>query len=122
MTEPRGRIWGNAASSIDPDVPAALVATKFAPPVAVPWPLRRAERHLLHGPSRQWTEYDRFGAREQGLGWKVIDDAGRPHYGGAFKAFTRLHPDENLGIVTLVNGSNVDRQDIADARADMGWG
>jgi CubicO group peptidase (beta-lactamase class C family) len=84
------------------------------------------ERHLLHGSSQQWGEYDRFGAWEQGLGWKVIDDDERLHYahgggGAAFKAFMRLYPAENLGIVILVNGTNVDRQEIADAVADMDW-
>jgi CubicO group peptidase (beta-lactamase class C family) len=37
--------------------------------------------------------------------------------GAAFRAF----PEEELGIVILVNGTNLDRQEIADAVADMEW-
>jgi hypothetical protein len=41
--------------------------------------------------------------------------------GAAFRAFMRLYPEEELGIVILVNGTNLDRQEIADAVADVEW-
>jgi hypothetical protein len=35
--------------------------------------------------------------------------------------FIRLYPDGNLGIVILVNGTNVQYHDIADAIATIDW-
>ncbi len=84
------------------------------------------ERHITPGSSPQWGDFGRFEDWEQGLGFKVVSDGGRVHYahgggGAAFRAFMRLYPEEELGIVILVNGTNVDRQEIADAVADMEW-
>jgi CubicO group peptidase (beta-lactamase class C family) len=84
------------------------------------------ERHVAPGSSPQWGDFRRFEDWEQGLGFKVVVDGGRVHYahgggGAAFKAFTRLYPEEELGIVVMVNGTNLDRQEIADAVADMDW-
>ena len=41
--------------------------------------------------------------------------------GAAFTALMRLYPDEDLGIVILANGTNLERQDIADAVANIAW-
>lgn len=84
------------------------------------------ERHVAPGSSPQWGDFKRFEDWEQGLGFKTVDDGGRVHYahgggGAAFKAFMRLYPEEDLGIVIMVNGTNLDRQEIADAVADMDW-
>ena len=84
------------------------------------------ERHVTPGSSPQWGDFKRFEDWEQGLGFKVVNDSGRVHYahgggGAAFRAFMRLYPEEELGIVILVNGTNLDRQEIADAVADMEW-
>lgn len=83
-------------------------------------------RRATPGRSNQWGEYDRFDTWEQGLGWKVIRHDGRLHYahgggGAAFKALMRLYPDDDLGIVILVNSTNAALQDIADAIADISW-
>ena len=84
------------------------------------------ERQVTPGSSPQWGDFKRFEDWEQGLGFKVVNDGGRVHYahgggGAAFRAFMRLYPEEELGIVMLVNGTNLDRQEIADAVADMEW-
>ena len=84
------------------------------------------ERHVTPGSSPQWGDFKRFEDWEQGLGFKVVNDGGRVHYahgggGAAFRAFIRLYPEEELGIVILVNSTNLDRQEIADAVADMDW-
>jgi CubicO group peptidase (beta-lactamase class C family) len=84
------------------------------------------ERHITPGSSPQWGDFGRFEDWEQGLGFKVVNDGGRVHHahgggGAAFRAFMRLYPAEELGIVMLVNGTNLDRQEIADAVADMEW-
>jgi CubicO group peptidase (beta-lactamase class C family) len=84
------------------------------------------KRHVTPGSSPQWGDFKRFEDWEQGLGFKVVNDGGRVHYahgggGAAFRAFMRLYPEEQLGIVILVNSTNLDRQEIADAVADMEW-
>ena len=84
------------------------------------------DRHITPGRSNQWGDYDRFDTWEQGLGWKVIRHNGRLHYahgggGAAFKALIRLYPDDDLGIVILVNSTNVAHHDIADAIAEISW-
>ncbi len=84
------------------------------------------ERHVQAGSSGQWSVYTRFDEFVQGIGWKVVRDGGRLHLshgggGAAFKALMRLYPDEDLGIVILVNGTNVENQDIADAVAKIEW-
>jgi len=84
------------------------------------------ERHVTPGSSPQWGDFGRFEDWEQGLGFKVVNDGGRVHYahgggGAAFRAFMRLYPEEELGIVILVNSTNLDRQEMADAVADMDW-
>ena len=84
------------------------------------------ERHVTPGSSPQWGDFKRFEDWKQGLGFKVVNDGGRVHYahgggGAAFRAFMRLYPDEELGVVILVNGTNLDRQEIANAVADMEW-
>jgi CubicO group peptidase (beta-lactamase class C family) len=84
------------------------------------------ERHVTPGSSPQWGDFGRFEDWEQGLGFKVVTDGGRVHYahgggGAAFRALMRLYPEEELGIVILVNSTNADRQEIADAVADMDW-
>lgn len=84
------------------------------------------ERHVEAGKSDQWSDSFHFDEFVQGIGWKVIRDGGRLHHshggsGPAFTALMRLYPDEDLGIVILVNGTNLERQDIADAVATIEW-
>ncbi len=84
------------------------------------------ERHVEAGKTGQWSVYARFDEFVQGIGWKVVRDGGRLHLshgggGAAFKALMRLYPDEDLGIVILLNGTNIENQDIADALAKIEW-
>ncbi len=39
----------------------------------------------------------------------------------AFTALMTLYSDEDLRIVILVNGTNLERRDIADAVANIEW-
>ena len=85
------------------------------------------ERHVEAGKGGQSASYTRiFDEFVQGMGWKVVRDGGRLHlsHGGGgpgFSTLMRLYPDEDLGIVILVNGTNVENQEIADAVAKIEW-
>jgi len=85
------------------------------------------ERHAEAGKGGQSAAYTRiFDEFVQGMGWKVVRDGGRLHLshgggGAGFSTLMRLYPDEDLGIVILVNGTNVEHQDIANAIAEIEW-
>ncbi len=85
------------------------------------------ERHVEAENTVQGADYNRiFDEYVQGIGWKVVRDGGRLHLshgggGAGFSTLMRLYPDEDLGIVILVNGTNLENQDIADAVAKIEW-
>ena len=62
-----------------------------------------------------------------GLGWYVIPDADGSvhlqHHGGGpgFAATMRLYPAQKLGIVILANGTDMDRDGLADRLAAIQW-
>ena len=93
------------------------------------WPrqrLQQNERHVEAGDSGQWSDNRRFDEFVQGIGWHVTHDGNRSlvsHGGGGpgFKSLMRLYPDENLGIAILVNGTNVEDQEIADVVSKIEW-
>jgi CubicO group peptidase (beta-lactamase class C family) len=63
---------------------------------------------------------------QHGLGWYVIPDGERPylqHHGGGpgFATTMRLYPAEQLGIAILANGSDLDRDGLADRLAEINW-
>jgi CubicO group peptidase (beta-lactamase class C family) len=63
---------------------------------------------------------------QHGLGWYVIPEAGRvrlQHHGGGpgFATTLRLYPQEGLGIAILANGTDLDRDGIADRLAALDW-
>ena len=61
-----------------------------------------------------------------GLGW-LIDDSQGPrlieHAGGGpgFATIMRLYPESNLGIAILSNGTDLDRDGLANLLASMIW-
>lgn len=84
------------------------------------------ERHVEAGSSPESDKYDSYDEMKHGIGWFVVRDGGRLHHshsggGPGFAAFMRLYPDEDLGIVILANGTNLESHDIADAIADIEW-
>jgi CubicO group peptidase (beta-lactamase class C family) len=84
------------------------------------------ERHVEAGSSPESDEYDGYDEMKHGIGWFVVRDGDRLHHshtggGPGFAALMRLYPDEDLGIVILANGTNVEYDDIADAIADIEW-
>jgi CubicO group peptidase (beta-lactamase class C family) len=84
------------------------------------------ERHVEAGSSPEADEYSDFDEMVHGIGWFVVRDGGRLHHshtggGPGFAALMRLYPDEDLGIVILANGTNLEYHDIADAIAEIEW-
>jgi CubicO group peptidase (beta-lactamase class C family) len=86
------------------------------------------DRHVDVGSSAQWSDYTSRHGDDfvQGIGWRIVQDQGRRHHshgggGPAFAALMRLYPDEDLGIVLLANGTNLEDQQIADAIATIDW-
>ncbi len=85
------------------------------------------ERHVEAGKGGQSASYTRiFDEFAQGMGWKVVRDGGRLHLshsggGAGFSTLMRLYPNEDLGIVILVNGTNLENNDIADSIANIEW-
>lgn len=62
----------------------------------------------------------------QGLGWAYVVDGGDSfvaHSGGGprFAASMRLYPDRNLGMVILVNGTYLPKNEILDLVAGLDW-
>ncbi|MCX6048466.1 MAG: serine hydrolase, partial [Chloroflexi bacterium] len=63
---------------------------------------------------------------QHGLGWYVISEGERvrlQHHGGGpgFATTMRLYPEEKLGIAILANGTDLDRDGIADRLAQLKW-
>lgn len=63
---------------------------------------------------------------EHGLGWYVIPEGDRlrlQHHGGGpgFATTLRVYPDQGLGIVILANGTDLDRDGLADRLAELDW-
>jgi CubicO group peptidase (beta-lactamase class C family) len=63
---------------------------------------------------------------QHGLGWYVIPEGQRlrlQHHGGGpgFATTMRLYPQEGLGIAILANGTDLDRDGIADRLAQIDW-
>lgn len=61
-----------------------------------------------------------------GLGWYVIPEGQRlrlQHHGGGpgFATTIRLYPEERLGIAILANGTDLDRDGLADRLAQIDW-
>jgi hypothetical protein len=61
-----------------------------------------------------------------GLGWYVIPDEQQlrlQHHGGGpgFATTMRLYPQAGLGIVILANGTDLDRDGLADLFAELAW-
>lgn len=64
--------------------------------------------------------------RGYGLGWFVGESGGSrflEHAGGGpgFATIFRIYPDDDLGIVILSNGTDLDRKGIADLLAKINW-
>ena len=62
----------------------------------------------------------------RGLGWLIEDRQGLrliEHSGGGpgFATIMRLYPGNNLGIVILSNGTDLDRDGLADLLANTDW-
>jgi len=60
------------------------------------------------------------------LGWAEFNTAGRlwvQHSGGGpgFATVMRLYPDENLGIVIMANNTDLPREELVGAFADLDW-
>jgi CubicO group peptidase (beta-lactamase class C family) len=63
---------------------------------------------------------------QHGLGWYVIPEEGRQrlqHHGGGpgFATTMRLYPEKSLGIVILANGTDLDRDGLADRLTELFW-
>jgi CubicO group peptidase (beta-lactamase class C family) len=63
---------------------------------------------------------------EHGLGWYVIPEGTRlrlQHHGAGpgFATTMRVYPSEGLGIAILANGTDLDRDGIADRLAQIDW-
>jgi D-alanyl-D-alanine carboxypeptidase len=63
---------------------------------------------------------------QHGLGWYVIPEGERmrlQHHGAGpgFATTMRLYPQEELGIAILANGTDLDRDGIADRLAQIDW-
>jgi CubicO group peptidase (beta-lactamase class C family) len=63
---------------------------------------------------------------QHGLGWYVIPDGGGfrlQHHGAGpgFATTLRIYPEEKLGIVIFANGTDMDRDGLADRLAAMDW-
>lgn len=63
---------------------------------------------------------------QHGLGWYVIPDGTQmrlQHHGGGpgFATTMRLYPEKGLGIVILANGTDLDRDGLADRLAELNW-
>jgi CubicO group peptidase (beta-lactamase class C family) len=63
---------------------------------------------------------------QHGLGWYAIPEGQRlrlQHHGGGpgFATTMRLYPQEGLGIAILANGTDLDRDGIADRLAQIDW-
>ncbi len=62
----------------------------------------------------------------RGLGWH-IGESNRARYlehgggGPGFATIMRIYPDEDLGIVILANGTDLDRSGLAELLANMDW-
>ena len=70
--------------------------------------------------------YETVSADGCGLGWFVEDRLGSrliEHIGGGlgFATIMRLYPASGLGIVILSNGTDLDRDGLADILASMDW-
>lgn len=64
--------------------------------------------------------------RGQGLGWFVGESGSSrflEHAGGGpgFATIFRIYPDDNIGIVVLANGTDLDRKGIVDLLAKINW-
>ena len=62
-----------------------------------------------------------------GIGWYVIPEADRlrlQHHGGGpgFATTLRLYPEQKLGIAILANGTDLDRDGLANRLAELDWG
>jgi CubicO group peptidase (beta-lactamase class C family) len=68
-----------------------------------------------------------YSGGQHGLGWYVIPEGQGQrlqHHGGGpgFATTLRLYPAQGLGIVILANGTDLDRDGIADRLAQIDWG
>ena len=66
-------------------------------------------------------------AGRHGIGWYVIPEADRlrlQHHGGGpgFATTLRLYPEQKLGIAILANGTDLDRDGLANRLAELDWG
>jgi CubicO group peptidase (beta-lactamase class C family) len=67
-----------------------------------------------------------YAGGQHGLGWYVIPEGTRvrlQHHGGGpgFATTMRLYPELGLGIVILANGTELDRDGLADRLAALDW-
>lgn len=81
-------------------------------------------RVLAPESARAMTYEGQVGGR--GLGWEVHRVDGRLHVqhpggGPGFATLMRLYPEEGLGIVVLANGTDLDRDGLADLLGSMNW-
>jgi CubicO group peptidase (beta-lactamase class C family) len=63
---------------------------------------------------------------QHGLGWYIIPDDGQlrlQHHGAGpgFATTMRLYPEQGLGIVILANGTDLDRDGLADRLKELPW-
>jgi D-alanyl-D-alanine carboxypeptidase len=138
IREPAGRmLWFNRAY-IDPLPPSGLIGS--APDVArlmlaylnngeldgkriLSVQSVQALTQSSHMPLK--TAQNTFAA-SQGLGWLVINEGEQlrlQHDGGGpgFATTMRLYPDQDLGIVILANGTDLDRDGISAQLAHIDW-
>jgi D-alanyl-D-alanine carboxypeptidase len=63
---------------------------------------------------------------QHGVGWYIIPEAKQlrlQHHGGGpgFATTMRIYPEQGLGIVILANGTDLDRDGLADRLAELDW-
>jgi len=73
---------------------------------------------------RIMTYAGRVGNR--GLGWSFLQEDGRlyiqhPGGGPGFATLMRLYPEEQLGIVLLANGTDLDHNGLANLLGSIAW-
>ncbi len=68
-----------------------------------------------------------YSSGQHGIGWYIIPEGEQmrlQHHGAGpgFATTVRLYPEKGLGIVILANGTELDRDGLADRLAEVAWG
>ena len=67
-----------------------------------------------------------YSGGQHGLGWYIIPEESQLRLqhdgaGAGFATTMRLYPEKGLGIVILANGTDLDRDGLADRVAEIDW-